>query len=139
MRQTGDEYRMRMRPILFIALAATTALALSACGGGTKTVSVSSAVGAGARGPTGVAGTARKPAGPTVTTPPKQSTAPQTTRTATAPAFTKEAAGGEGLSQAVAVVKAHGYTPEDTAEYHADQTLRVLVAARTGSADGHAH
>jgi hypothetical protein len=38
----------------------------------------------------------------------------------------------------VAVVKAHGYTPSDTSQYHPNQTLRVLVATRTGSADGYA-
>ncbi len=33
---------------------------------------------------------------------------------------------------------AHGYTPNDTSQYHPDQTLRVLVATRTGSGDGYA-
>jgi LppP/LprE lipoprotein len=37
----------------------------------------------------------------------------------------------------VAVVHAHGFTPNDTSEYHPDQTLRVLVGTRTGSGDGY--
>jgi hypothetical protein len=42
------------------------------------------------------------------------------------------------LSQALATVKAHGYTAPHTSDYHPDQTLRVLVATRTGSNDGYA-
>ncbi len=34
-------------------------------------------------------------------------------------------------------MRAHGYTPNDTSDYHSDQTLRVLVGTRTGSADGY--
>jgi hypothetical protein len=34
-------------------------------------------------------------------------------------------------------VRAHGYTPNNTSEYHADQALRVLVGTRTGSSDGY--
>jgi hypothetical protein len=34
-------------------------------------------------------------------------------------------------------VRARGYTPNDTSQYHSDQTLRVLVGTRTGSADGY--
>ena len=41
------------------------------------------------------------------------------------------------LGAAVAVVRAHGYTPDDTSEYHPGQTLRVLVGTRTGSGDGY--
>jgi len=37
----------------------------------------------------------------------------------------------------VATVRAHGFTPADTSEYHPGQTLRVLVATRTGSGDGY--
>jgi hypothetical protein len=35
-------------------------------------------------------------------------------------------------------VKARGFTPNDTADYHSGQTLRVLTATRTGSGDGYA-
>jgi hypothetical protein len=34
-------------------------------------------------------------------------------------------------------VRAHGYTPNNTAEYHPNQTLRVLIGTRTGSGDGY--
>lgn len=34
-------------------------------------------------------------------------------------------------------MRAHDYTPNDTSQYHSDQTLRVLVGTRTGSADGY--
>ncbi|HEV3093902.1 MAG TPA: LppP/LprE family lipoprotein [Solirubrobacteraceae bacterium] len=134
-----------MRSTIPIALAALLgALALTGCGsGGTKTVSVSSAVGAGAgtsaTGATGTTGANRKPSSPTVGgTKATHGAAGETTRTATAPAFAKEPSGGEGLSQAIAVVKAHGYAPGNTSDYHVDQTLRVLLATRTGSADGYA-
>lgn len=116
-------------------------VALAGCGsGGTKTVSVSSAA------PSGTA-TKRTPTQSTLPSSPYTKTTTtgastaggvQDTRTATAPAFTKEAANSEGLSGAVAVVKAHGFTPESTSDYRADQTLRVLTATRTGSGDGYA-
>jgi hypothetical protein len=34
------------------------------------------------------------------------------------------------------VVREHGYTPNDTSDYHPNQTLRVLIGTRTGSAEG---
>lgn len=120
-------------------LALTALLALAGCGSdATKTVSISSR-----EEPNSPATTARSPrphAAPNAAgAEPTHAGTAQTTRTATAPAFTKETAiAGEGLNQAVAAVKAHGYTPQDTAQYHSNQTLRVLVATRTGSADGYA-
>jgi hypothetical protein len=129
---------------LTVAFALLGACALAGCGGGTKTVSASSAVGANSGGSTpSTDSTARDHSTPTTTTPSQQASTAQTTRTAPAPAFTKEASGGqassgEAVSGAVAVVKAHGYTPGDTSQYHPDQTLRVLLATRTGSADGYA-
>ena len=127
-----------------VAILITVLACLSALGGcgssGTKTVSVAGALGAGSgvRNPGGV--TARQTTStPTTTkTESPQSTPAQSTRTARAPAFTKETSGGEEVAQAVAVVKAHGYTPDDTAGYHHNHTLQVLVATRTGSADGYA-
>jgi hypothetical protein len=62
---------------------------------------------------------------------------PTATRTASAPAFTHTTSGGEGLSGAAAVVRAHGYTPNDVSDYHPTQTLRVLVGTRTGTGDGY--
>jgi LppP/LprE lipoprotein len=131
----------RQRRIGLAGLAASL-LALSGCGSGsTKTVSVSSA------SPSGIAAqrtaTTRTTSSPTTTTPTHIETsaggadAAGATRTTTAPAFTKESAGAEGLGSALAVVKAHGYTAGDPSDYHAGQTLRVLVGTRTGSGDGY--
>jgi hypothetical protein len=125
--------------------------ALSGCGGGTRTVTIS---GAGAPGTSttapGATRTASTPAHTTSTTgaTTPTTTAPgaaegTTTRTAPEPAFTQhggtgaEAATGTEAAAAVAVVKTHGYTPSDTSDYHPDQTLRVLLGTRTGSADGY--
>ena len=116
------------------------AIALSGCGSSqTKTVSVSSAS-TPAAFPSKTATTATTKA---ATTPGSRTTtsgaapgANGTPRTAPAPAFTQQSAGGEGLSAAVAVVKGHGYTPNSTSDYHPDQTLRVLVGMRSGSGDG---
>ncbi|HEX5225536.1 MAG TPA: LppP/LprE family lipoprotein [Solirubrobacteraceae bacterium] len=60
-----------------------------------------------------------------------------TTRTAPEPAFTEHESHAEGVGAAAALVRAHGYTPNNTGEYHSGQTLRVLVATRTGSGDGY--
>jgi hypothetical protein len=62
---------------------------------------------------------------------------PTSTRTATEPAFTQQEPKAEGLSGATAVVRAKGFTPSDTSEYHSGQTLRVLIGTRTGSGDGY--
>jgi len=130
-----------MRSTLVIGITALVGLlALTGCGsGGTKTVSVANTLSAstGATNPGGVTA-AQTSSTSTTKTESQPSTSTQTTRTATAPAFTKETSSGEGLGHAVAVVKAHGYTPEDTTSYHPNQTLQVLVTTRTGSADGYA-
>ena len=123
-----------------LPLAAVGAGILAGCGSATKTVTVSSAPGA-------TTTPATAPATQTTSTPASGQTATTTTstgstsptRTAPEPSFAE----GEGtakagsLAAAVALVKAHGYTPVDTSEYHPGQTLRVLVATRTGSGDGY--
>lgn len=63
--------------------------------------------------------------------------APSTAHTAPEPAFTQQEQHAEGASAAAELVRAHGYTPNEVSEYHANQTLRVLVGTRTGSADGY--
>lgn len=116
--------------------------ALTGCGSGsTKTVSVSSAT------PSGTT-TKRTPTQGTLPSSPSTKTTTTTgtsttgvveaTRTTTGPAFTKETTSNEGLSGAVAVVKVHGFTPNNTSDYRSGQTLRVLTATRTGSGDGYA-
>jgi len=122
-------------------------LLLSACGSATtKTVSVANA-------PTATSSqsvtttqsttnTTTTSSAPARSTPAPTSTgggtaAPSTTRTAAAPAFTEQETHAEGASGAAALVRARGYTPNNTAEYHENQTLRVLVGTRTGSSDGY--
>ncbi len=125
---------------LLVGLAASL-LALSGCGSSTKTVSVSSTL------PPGT--TTQQ----TTTTRTNSSSIPKTqtstatrttggsgvesTRTTTAPAFTKEPADSEGLSGALAVVRAHGYTAASTSDYHSEQTLRVLLGTNAGRGDGY--
>lgn len=131
-----------------LALAACCAAALAGCGGATKTVTVASSPPArestttpGSTDTTKTSGTTQ-----TTTTPPQSSTgggtaAPGSPRKAPEPAFTEHEREGESSSDAAgaaaAVVRAHGYTPNDSGEYHADQTLRVLVGTRSGSGDGY--
>ncbi len=121
-------------------LLALTLLSLAGCGGATTTVTVSSAP-----SPTHTArqtSTAPASTSSTASSPPSPSggegqTGTSNTRTAPAPKFAQGESTAGGLSGAVAVVKAHGYTPNDTAEYDASHTLRVLLATKTGSADGY--
>jgi LppP/LprE lipoprotein len=129
------------RMMLFAA--AATALALAGCGSSaTKTVSVSSPVPSGTTtqrtSTTGTSSSSPQTTTHTSTgTSPNGGTGAETTRTSTAPAFTKESASAEGLSGAVAVVKAHGYAASETSDYRSTQTLRVLVGTRSGSSDGY--
>jgi hypothetical protein len=124
---------------------AVVVLVTGGCGSsGTKTVSVSSALppeGATQRasttGTTKSSPTTTAPASTTTTTNTNGTGGVETTRTSSAPAFTKESPGGEGLGAAVALVKAHGYTTGETSTYRPEQTLRVLVGTRTGSSDGY--
>jgi hypothetical protein len=133
--------------LLAVALAAL----LAGCGGGTKTVDASTPL------PEGTTSTSapRTSATTTTTTTATSTTptstsegggtaSPSTTRTATAPAFTHQGGtgtttsgeGAEGLSAAEAVVQAKGFTAASPSDYHPNQTLRVLVGTRTGSAEG---
>src|SRR5439155_13074538 len=59
------------------------------------------------------------------------------TRSAPEPAFAQPQTGAEGVHAAAAVLRAHGFTPKSTSDYHSGQTLRVLLGTRTGSADGY--
>src|SRR6185437_15551450 len=112
---------------------------LAGCGSATKTVTVSSAPGATTTPATPTTPTTTSTQAPTTTTttsPSAGSTSP--TRTAPEPSFTEEGTAKAGsVGAAVALVRAHGYTPVDASEYHSGQTLRVLVGTRTGSGDGY--
>jgi hypothetical protein len=125
----------------------TLAVLLGGCGGATKTVSVASSpppaqsTGTTTKQPT--TSTARTST-PTSTTPaPSENggtSGPTTTRSAPEPAFTHTGTGtvatAEGLSGAEAVLSAKGFTTNAASDYHPNQTLRVLVGTRTGSAEG---
>jgi hypothetical protein len=136
-----------MKPHLPTTTAAVLALGLGAgallggCGSGTKTVTVAATPTTPATG-TASTGTSSTPTS-TATTPAQTGTAggtaaPSTTRSAPEPAFTEQhESSAEGVSGAAAAVRAHGYTPNSTSEYHSEQTLRVLVGTRTGSGDGY--
>jgi hypothetical protein len=135
-----------MRRIRFSALSTTIAMCaaalLAACSSGTKTVTVSSAPPVSQTTATTPTTSAKTTSTATGTTPTGTGTSPTstgttTTRSAPEPAFTKQEASAEGASAAAAAVRAHGYTPNDPAEDHSNQTLRVLVGTRTGSTDGY--
>jgi LppP/LprE lipoprotein len=141
-----EAMRRGLRPAIVLVLAVSGATPLGGCGSSTKTVSVS-----GTPAVPRTTGTAAQPAtsAPSTasTTPPSatpaQTTtnggtpAPTSTRAAPEPAFTQQEVRAEGLSGAMAVVRAKGFTPNNTADYHSNQTLRVLVGTRTGSGDGY--
>jgi LppP/LprE lipoprotein len=114
-------------------------LALAACGSSTKTVSAGGP-------PTATAAStgAQKTASTPTSTQSKRSTteqstasAPSSTRTAPEPAFTEEESKSAGLGAATAVLRARGYTPANSSDYHSSQALRVLIGVRTGSGDGY--
>lgn len=122
-----------------LPLTALAAMLLAGCGSATKTVTVASTPGTASTASTAAttSSTAQTPpaAASTATTAPASTS---TTRTAPEPSFAEgQSTGTGGVTAAAAVVRAHGYTPNDTAEYHAGQTLRVLVGTRTGSGDGY--
>jgi hypothetical protein len=140
---------LQSAPVLLVGV--TLAVLLGGCGGATKTVSVASSpppaqsTGTTTTRPTT---TTTRASTTTSTTPPPSegggTASPSTTRTATAPAFTHQGGtgtttsgeGAEGLSGAEAVLSAKGFTTNAASDYHPNQTLRVLVGTRTGSAEG---
>jgi hypothetical protein len=129
-----------------LLLGAAGAVALAGCGGSTKTVSVAGAP-AEAQTTSAPPATSTQASPPattaTSTTPPPTSTAggaaapgTTTTRTAPEPAFAQQESHAEGLSEAESVLKARGYTANETSQYHPNQTLRVLVGTSTASGEG---
>jgi hypothetical protein len=146
--------RLAARASLLLTFAVGTMVALSGCGGGTKTVSAASSPtvaqttqsATSSTGPTGTSQSTTTNQAPTTTASGGTST-PSGTRTAPAPAFTEreKSAGGnsganngsEGLAAAEATVRAQGYTVDDQGDYHQDQTLRVLIGTGEHSNDGY--
>jgi LppP/LprE lipoprotein len=127
-----------------LLLGASAGALLGGCGSATKTVSVagappvSQASAPPAPSRTSTATTA--PAGNTSTQTVSNGAAgtPASSRTAPEPAFAGQEAHAEGLSAAIAVLRAKGFSAQDTSDYHANQTLRVLIGTRADSADGYA-
>jgi len=129
-------FRLHSTLSLGVALAAL----LGGCGGATKTVTVSSTPLTPQTSSTAQPSTTTSTQqAQTKTTPSTTNASPgtSTTRSAPEPAFTEGETKAEGTGGAAALVRAHGYTPNDTSQYHSDQALRVLVGTRTGSADGY--
>jgi hypothetical protein len=135
---------MKGRPIGALALVALIGTALSACGGGTTTVTAEAQGGTGPGGSS--AGTSSSPT--THTTAPSssaenstgseaQTTTPSQTHTASEPQFDQGQSAPQEAQQAASLVRGRGYTPNDLSEYHPNQTLRVLVGTRSDSADGY--
>ena len=138
-----------MKRNLIGALAALSlgagAVTLGGCGGSqTKTVTAASAPAVTHSTPTTTAPstTTTSAATSTSTAPATTGTAggtaaPGATHTAPEPEFTQHESHAEGVSEALALLKARGYTAGESSQYHSDQTLRVLVGTKTGSSDGY--
>jgi hypothetical protein len=131
--------------LVSLALGAGAGVTLAGCGGSsTKTESVAasstkgeappatttagqtttSAATRSANGSTGTASTPTSAAG---------GSAASETHTASEPEFAQQEAHGEGLNEAVSVLQSRGYAASDTSQYHADQTLRVLIGTKAGA------
>jgi len=133
--------------LIALILGALGGAAIGGCGSSqTKTVSVAGAPAESqsttTQASTSTATTQTATTTTTSTTPPPTSTAggaaaPSTTHSAPEPAFTQQEAHTEGLSEAVAELKARGYAPIETSQYHPSQTLRVLVGSDSSSPSGY--
>ncbi len=131
----------RPLPTALLGALLLAALPLAGCGGpARKTVSAASVPPApSTRSTTSSTTTTQASTTSTATAPAQSTSTSSTTRTGSEPAFTEpegEARNGS-LGAAVTAVKSRGYDPQDTSEYHLDQTLRVLVGTRSGSGDGY--
>ena len=117
------------------ASVAALCLAFAACGSGTKTVSVAGAPATQPAQPS--TGTTSRP--PHTTSSPQSGGAstPTAKRSAPEPAFTQQERGGEGVRAATALLRAKGFTPANTADYHPHQALEVLIGMHSASGDGY--
>jgi LppP/LprE lipoprotein len=141
--------RIQTSALVALALGACLGATLGGCGSSqTKTVTAASTEASPPASSTATTQTSASTTSSTATSTssaPAQTTtaggsaAPSTTRTEPEPAIAQPQAHEEaaGLSEAVAAVKARGYTPAETSQYHPNQTLRVLVGTKTASSDGY--
>jgi hypothetical protein len=123
----------------FAPIALLAAALLAGCGSQTKTVTAASVPAPASSSSSSTAAPTTGPSTGSTATGTTATSGTPTTRSAPEPSFTEaegEAKSGS-LEAAVAAVRAHGYTPTSTAEYHPEQTLRVLVGTRSGSSDGY--
>ena len=137
----SGEYHQAMRTVSRRAIAlGAIALGMSvgACGSGTKTVSVGGAPETTQTQPQQSATAPKSGTAHTTPAPAGRSPSPATsTRTASEPAFTGQEHGGTPVSAAAAVLRAKGFTPTNTADYHPQQALEVLIGMHSGSGDGY--
>jgi hypothetical protein len=133
------------RALVALTLGTCVTVVLGACGSSaTKTVSVAGSPSVAETTPTTTTThsttTATRSTSTTTTAPTGTAggtPAPGATHTAPEPEFAQREAHAEGVSEAASVLEARGYTPAETSQYHANQTLRVLVGTKTGSSDGY--
>jgi hypothetical protein len=140
---TMDAMRRSLLSTITLVLGVSAGALLGGCGSATKTVTVANTpapaqtTGATARARTGTTATTPTSTTPAQTTTSGGTSGPTTTRAATEPAFTGQGTSAEGLSGAMAVLRAKGFTANNTSDYHPNQALRVLIGTRTGSGDGY--
>jgi LppP/LprE lipoprotein len=125
-----------------LAMAVAAALVAGCGGSGTKVVTSkrpptplagsSSTLTTGSAGRSAPSSTSSAPGAGSGGTP-----AQGTARTESAPAYAHEESSSGALAKAQETVRAHGYAPASSADYRPEQTLRVLVGTRNGSAEGH--
>ena len=129
---------MRLAKTVTAALLLGGSLAsLNACGSSTKTVSVSgppTQAKSSAVHPSTTTKHATAPASPPAAS--HSSSGTTATRSAPEPEFTQREHKSAGALAAAAVVRAHGFTPVNTSDYHPSQALTVLIGMRSGSGDG---
>jgi len=132
------------RAAIMLATGAAMGTLIGGCGSSSKAVSatipvptVSQPIQTATQTPP--AHTTSTPTATTPATPNGGTPGPSTTRSAPEPAFAQQgASAGEGVSAAMALVQAKGYTVKDPGEYHAAQTLQVLVGTRLDTGDAYA-
>jgi hypothetical protein len=140
--------RRQLIAAVTVLVFAACAAVLGGCGSSqTKTVSVAGAptiTNSSTPNSTATQSTPTTTAAPTTTTATTAPTgtaggtaAPGPTHTAPEPEFTQQESHAEGVDEAAAVLKARGYTPAETSQYHPNQTLRVLVGTKAGSGEGY--
>jgi hypothetical protein len=133
--------RGSLRGATVLVLGTLAGALVGGCGSSTKTVSVAGAppqtTGTAAATTQSHPSTTSASGSPTTaqTTTNGATPAPTSTRSASEPAFTHLQTAAEGLGGAVATVRARGFTPNNTSDYHPSQTLGVLIGTRTGSGD----